>query len=185
MVSTELPKSKTYPDPDKPHVAFAGLNDSHPIRPDSAPDTSEVNQDPASAEGPGDPSKRAAPSTIIFTEAGGVREGPAPQKITDVPIIVPSPTASHTDLPATSTSEKPREATNDVGESLPTSARMPDELNREKQVTGQQLNEKALPVHKAVADLEGDKPRQSTDSEARPEGTGTKRMFQLSKRFSE
>jgi hypothetical protein len=102
-------------------------------------------------EGPSDPSKRIAPATVVFTEQGGIREGPI-NGAEHVPLIVASPSGSMVDI---------RNTNGDMGEN--------DELEppRSLNVPGE------------------DKPRASGESEVRPEGTGTKRMFQLSKRFSE
>ena len=157
-----MPKSKTYPDPtdvhpidharndhslNQPHVAFAGLTDPMKIR-DGTIKTDEEGQDEASVEGPSDPSKRVAPATVIFTEQGGIREGPI-HGAEHVPLIVASPSGSMVDV-------------------QDTNGHMPDlEPPRSLNVPGEE------------------KPRASGESEVRPEGTGTKRMFQLSKRFSE
>lgn len=146
-----MPKSKTYPDPsdahplNRPHVAFAGLTDSTKVR-DGPMKTDEEGQDQASVEGPSDPSKRIAPATVVFTEQGGIREGPVdgPEH---VPLIVASPSGSMVDV---------RENQEQSRLEPPKSLNVPGE----------------------------DKPRMSGESEVRPEGTGTKRMFQLSKRFS-
>jgi hypothetical protein len=164
-----LPKSKTYPDPasdhdgdhglNQPQVAFAGLSDPSKAR-EGPIDTDNELRDEAAVEGPSDPAKRVAPATVIFTEQGGVREGPThiPER---VPTIVASPSVSMVD----------------VRETEPDSA---------QHATVQRLREesghgKALQVPE---DGEKDQPRPSGESEVRPEGTGTKRMFQLSKRFS-
>lgn len=162
-----LPKSKTYPDPasdhnthalNQPQVAFAGLSDPSRER-DGPIETDKEHQDEASVEGPSDPFKRVAPATVIFTEQGGVREGPAhvPEQ---VPTIVASPSASMVDVRAT-------------------------EPDLAQHATVQRLREEAGGKNLHVPD-DGDKdqPRPSGESEVRPEGTGTKRMFQLSKRFS-
>jgi len=163
-----MPKSKTYPDPtdvhpidharndhplNQPHVAFAGLTDPMKIR-DGTIKTDEEGQDEASVEGPSDPSKRVAPATVVITEQGGIREGPANGPV-HVPTIVASPSGSLVDL----RENRPRDERESRGEDV---LEPPKALN----VPGE------------------DKPRASGESEVRPEGTGTKRMFQLSKRFS-
>jgi hypothetical protein len=156
-----MPQSKTYPNPadhshskdhplNQPHVAFAGLTDPSKAR-DEPIKTDEEGQDEASVEGPSDPSKRIAPATVVFTEQGGIREGPI-NGAEHVPLIVASPSGSMIDV---------RNTNGHMGEN--------DELEPPK----------ALNVPGE------DKPRASGESEVRPEGTGTKRMFQLSKRFSE
>lgn len=172
MVGSELPKSKSNADPEKPqpHVAFAGLNDTpdkdthshHPIKSDAPPKVSEPNSDEAAIEGPADPSKRAVPPTVLFTENGGIREGPAEGKIPDeVPTIVASSNASHAGADgATSTSTGLKE-----------------------DGTQAQTQTLSTPRMKEMV-AESEKPRLSGESDIRPEGTGTKRMFQLSKRFS-
>lgn len=177
IVGSELPKSKTYPDPGQPHVAFVGVGNHENEKSDSPPNTSELEAGQHNA----DPAKRAAPPTVLFTEAGGVREGP-PAPITDVPTIVASPTTSHNDLPVSAPTTSTMK--NDVGEDLPASARMPHE-QAGKEMTGDDMRKQTLPLPKSVTAVqEGEKPRLSGESEVRPEGTGTKRMFQLSKRFS-
>lgn len=193
VVGSELPKSKTYPDPEKPHVAFAGVTDtsdadadaeSHPTKSGDPPNTADDpnTSDPATLNGPSDPSQRAAPATALFTEAGGVREGPAQGKVNDIPTIVASPTS-----PNASTTNNaflsPVEPKSETGETLPSSARMPGEQSSGEELTGQQLRQDSLSVPKSAV-AEGEKPRLSGESDIRPEGTGTKRMFQLSKRFS-
>jgi hypothetical protein len=162
-----MPKSKTYPDPadsqshsglDQPHIAFVGLSDPSKAREEPI-HTDEERHDQASLEGPSDPSKRVAPASVLFTEKGGIREGPAhvPEHI---PTIVASPSASMDDL---------------------SGKRESAEVNGHQAVgTADENGSKLL-----VPEDEKDKPRKSGESEIRPEGTGTKRMFQLSKRFSE
>lgn len=174
MVASELPKTKPYAntDTEKPHVAFTGLDGlpdtgSHPIKTDTPPKVSEPDNDETAVEGPGDPSKRAVPPTVLFTENGGIREGPAEGKIPDeIPTIVASSTASHTDASA-------------VGAATSTSAGLKED-GTQAQAQPQMLSTPR--IKEMVA--EGEKPRLSGESDTRPEGTGTKRMFQLSKRFS-
>lgn len=188
MVSNELPKSKTYPDPEKPHVAFVGVDDTRGTKPDGPPMTSEPEDhhaNTASVEGPADPSKRTAPPTVLFTEAGGVREGP-PNTITDVPTIVASPAGSHVELPPTESRQAQEGASDGDGKPLPPSARMPEEQPLGLEMTGHEFKHSTLPLPKSVvAAQEAEKSRSSVESEVRPEGTGTRRMFQLSRRFSE
>jgi hypothetical protein len=169
-----MPKSRTYPDPNQQshsnptHVAFVATAD--PTKTQDLPiRTDTEGQDVASVEGPSDPSKRAAPPTVVFTEGGGIREGPA-----HVPDHVPNITAS----PSASMENVTKSGKEEASE-LPASARLPEEQPEGKSVTGKDLQSLTVP-----ADSEKDKPRPSGESEFRPEGTGTKRMFQLSKRFS-
>ena len=182
-------------------MAFTGLNDIthpdasgdadvHPTKTDTPPRISEPENDEAAVEGPSDPSKRAAPPTVLFTAAGGVREGPSEQNIPDeIPTIVASPMQSHAGLPSTTpgtgTGTGTRTAgtttTTAGGDDLPASARMPNEMSPAR---GGRQDSLSVPVTKDTP-IEGEKPRLSAESDIRPEGTGTKRMFQLSKRFSE
>jgi hypothetical protein len=181
MVNGEvpMPRSKTYPEPNvhstttgeaeynQTHVAFVGLGD--PNKPTRGPiKTDQERDDIAAIEGPSDPSKRVVPQSVLFTENGGIREGPA--HVPDhIPTIVASPSTSMENV-----STRPNE-----GE-LPPNKQPEDQLNG----TGKPVTDKRLQSLSAPGDGEKDLPRPSGESEYRPEGTGTKRMFQLSKRFS-
>lgn len=197
MVASELPssRSKTLADPEKPHVAFVGVSDTDtghaPL-----PTATDVQPGPHSLEGPSNPEKRHPPPTVLFTEAGGIREGPKPENIVEVPMTVASPNGDVPPprQPEAVAAEQPqeRDAKNDIGEDLPASARMPHEQqDNGKEMTGEAFKHKTLSVPKpagiasAQAQDAEKTPRASGESEIRPEGTGTKRMFQLSKRFSQ
>lgn len=172
----------------KKHVCFAplemkGVDGMGKIFPDAgiteSPNTTTTHlplQTSQSVSSNCSPIENIAPQTGFHIQNSTIPEEDATYTADTIATKPAAHAASKTDSPCTSESQTREPPTSETNETLPLSAQMPDESGETYEKTKKHL-EMDIPQ-------EGNAGKPKKEG-IRPEGTGSNRMFQLSKKFSE